>query len=681
MRGVLVPMKGIHGRFRRSVLALLMCASMAAGCAVGPIRGREGAGRGGTTGGSLEHATALMKDGYLLEAMVELQKLVKSKPGSRDAGEAYLNIGRIYLKWGEYEQAADAFGNAVEGSSGDRDRAVSHAYQGICAYYLGRHDASIDLLREALGTHMLSDSLRARVRLTIGLNYERLGKPISGLIWTTKALQGSQGDVRAEAEARTKALLENSMSLADLEEAAFIFADAMPAQWVRLEIARRDVNLGRTERAKGILEEMAKNTKEPSIVAECGRLLRMIEGHEDVNPLAVGCILPLSGRYSRFGRRMLSAILAGADVFEEGGTDPVRLVIRDSGGDPETAVGAVDELVRGEKVIAIVGPLLQAVAEAVAARAEALNVPVMHLARKEGIASLGEWNFQNTMTDSMQVEGIAAYATQVMQFERFAILHPEDGYGVSLATMFGRAVEDRGGSVTAIASYSTEQTDFAGAIREIAGTEFWTRMAEEEVEWKETIDKISLEEEDMELDLLDVEQVNEESLQDILGFDAIFIPDSFKRVILIAPQLHFYEITDIPLLGTSRWNSPKLVEEAVRYLQNAIFVDSFFVDSRESSVQEFRRKFEACCDQDPGLLEAMAYDSIRLVIGRMGDSGSRTREALRSDLAALKNYPGALGTLSINDDGLVERDLFFLGIKGGAIVQLEGLEDLDPAEQ
>ena len=52
-----------------------------------------------------------------------------------------------------------------------------------------------------------------------------------------------------------------------------------------------------------------------------------------------------------------------------------------------------------------------------------------------------------------------------------------------------------------------------------------------------------------------------------MDFDAVFIPDTYNMVGLIAPQLRFYGIEDVLLLGTNLWHSGHLMEMARKYVQ------------------------------------------------------------------------------------------------------------------
>jgi len=119
--------------------------------------------------------------------------------------------------------------------------------------------------------------------------------------------------------------------------------------------------------------------------------------------------------------------------------------------------------------------------------------------------------------------------------------------------------------------------------------------------------------EDMKTPEDEEESIYPEEPQPIIDFDAIFIPDSFQRVAMIAPQLAFHDVLGVQLLGTSAWQSPKLVEMAKDYIQGALFCSGFVGDSEEPGVRVFVEEYRENFDADPGMLAAYGYDTIRLL--------------------------------------------------------------------
>jgi branched-chain amino acid transport system substrate-binding protein len=162
------------------------------------------------------------------------------------------------------------------------------------------------------------------------------------------------------------------------------------------------------------------------------------------------------------------------------------------------------------------------------------------------------------------------------------------------------------------------------------------------------------------------ERESEEEPEPIIDFDAIFIPDSYERIVLIAPQLAYYDVVGITLLGTSLWYSPKLIETAGRYVRGAIFPSGFFPGSGYKGVDNFVDQYKTNFGQEPGLLAAIGYDTIRIVREIVNEKSGhiKTREDLRSALAGDKYFESATGPMVFDDKRRAKRNHLLLTVRG-----------------
>lgn len=77
-----------------------------------------------------------------------------------------------------------------------------------------------------------------------------------------------------------------------------------------------------------------------------------------LEPVRLGAVLPLTGRYTTYGRSLeRGALIAAELVNKEGGVQGRRLevLVRDSASDPERAAAEFKALVSKERVAAVVG--------------------------------------------------------------------------------------------------------------------------------------------------------------------------------------------------------------------------------------------------------------------------------------------------------------------------------------
>ncbi|MBW2172759.1 MAG: penicillin-binding protein activator, partial [Deltaproteobacteria bacterium] len=306
--------------------------------------------------------------------------------------------------------------------------------------------------------------------------------------------------------------------------------------------------------------------------------------------------------------------------------DPIQLFIKDSRGDPSEAARAVESLTLNDRVIGVIGPMITS--ESGAMKAQTLHVPIMTLTQKSDITRLGDWVFRNFLTPSLQVKAIAAYAVDELGIDSFAILYPEERYGISFMNKFWDEIVARGADVVAIESYSPDQTDFADAVKKLAGL-YYPRPDQPE---KERIDKAR----SPRGTLLD-----EEKPEPIVDFGAVFIPDTYEKAGMIAPQLPYYDVDNVLLLGTNLWHSDKLIQIARKYVQGA------------------------------GFVEAQAYDAALMFFHLVNRPEVRSRLTLRMALSGVRNFPGVTGLSSFDETGDVDKQIYLLKIRGDQFVQIK----------
>jgi len=153
-----------------------------------------------------------------------------------------------------------------------------------------------------------------------------------------------------------------------------------------------------------------------------------------------------------------------------------------------------------------------------------------------------------------------------------------------------------------------------------------------------------------------------------LSYDAIFIPGVYDKVGLIIPQLAFYNVNTVSLLGTNGWNSPELVTMGGKYLTNVYFVDGFYPDSHHVEVQKFVRDFKANFGEEPGYLSAQSFDAANIMINNIL-AGAGNRIKMKESLKAVKNFPGVTGNTTLLPSGDSEKNIFALTVKRKKIVQ------------
>ena len=171
-----------------------------------------------------------------------------------------------------------------------------------------------------------------------------------------------------------------------------------------------------------------------------------------------------------------------------------------------------------------------------------------------------------------------------------------------------------------------------------------------------------------------LEEDNEEAEEEpaaIVDFDAVFIPDSPGKVGQIVPQLAYFDIKDVYLLGTNLWHSDSLIKIADQYVQGAVMPDGFFAQSTSPRVQEFVKVFEETYQETPDFVAAVVYDSAMILFNVVSRPHIRYRTEIRDELFNLENFPGITGITKFDENGDVLKKMHLLRIKGKRFVELE----------
>ncbi|MBW2260166.1 MAG: ABC transporter substrate-binding protein, partial [Deltaproteobacteria bacterium] len=165
--------------------------------------------------------------------------------------------------------------------------------------------------------------------------------------------------------------------------------------------------------------------------------------------------------------------------------------------------------------------------------------------------------------------------------------------------------------------------------------------------------------------------LDEEKPEPIVDFGAVFIPDTYEKAGMIAPQLPYYDVDNVLLLGTNLWHSDKLIQIARKYVQGAIVPDGFFLNSPSPKVQSFVRDFEQVFGSSPGFVEAQAYDAALMFFRLVNRPEVRSRLTLRMALSGVRNFPGVTGLSSFDETGDVDKQIYLLKIRGDQFVQIK----------
>ncbi|BCR06974.1 hypothetical protein DESUT3_40430 [Desulfuromonas versatilis] len=590
-----------------------------------------------TTESSLQQGIELYQAGRSEEALGLLRGFVVRNYNSPQLPTAYLYLGRIFFDQGRPDEAL-LYLERIPAAQRTQELTL---LEGAALVHTGEAERGLSLLQQ-----VAPDGLPSRDRaLFYGAMAEakgRQGRPLESLALLHQGLLSTAAPEAEKLLAQAHGLVQGQLSDAELAEAAFMFRGTPIGADVNLKLAEQALAGGDRQRAQQLADEAVRSNAAFPYRAEAASLLDRSSGSSYLQR-AVGVLLPLSGRYATFGQLVRRGMELALEIHNQS-APAVQLLFRDSGAEPEDSAREVAELANGQRVMAIAGPLTGGAAAAAATRAQQERVPLLTLSQRDGLPETGPYVFRNSLTNLQQVQTLVRYAVGEKGLRRFAILFPENKLGYEFAELFSREVEAFGGRVVAREGYAEKATDFRRQVRLLKGEN--PDAPEKEA------------------------KPGQAPARPEAPFDALFIPDYADQVGLVAPQLAFYGLDKLPLLGINGWNSPDLLRVAGRYVEGAVFADGFFLASSNPVVREFVALYTAKYGEEPSILEAQGFDAAGILLSVLDRPEVRSREDLLQALTQLRDYPGVTGTTGFNGQGECEKGLFLLQVQNGEFRQI-----------
>ena len=428
------------------------------------------------------------------------------------------------------------------------------------------------------------------------------------------------------------------------------------------------------KRALQVVETFEKEYAEHPLSQDIAELKWLIEKARFKRGL-VGCMLPLSGKYSIFGKSALNGIECAVKDFRKHNPERrIRIVIKDTGSDKEQALSCANELA-DMGVAALIGPM--GTAKTAGGVAQEKGIPMMAMTQRKLNMSDESFLFSNFLTPELQAKGLASYAFYRLGIRNFAILYPEDDYGKTYMKLFWDMVDEYGGRIKGVESYGPDQTDFSESLTKITG-EFYgvPDFIKENREKYESI--LLIEDKDKKEENEEKEKPNkrqeareDDELKFKPDFGAVFIPDSSAKVSMMLPQLAFHDIDNVVLLGTNLWHDKSLVKNAAGYTDNAVITSGFYPESRTNSkARYFADDYESLYGNSPGFIEAVAYDSASFILESLLDESIKSRKDLRDAIAGGMVYNGTTGKTYFDRNGDLHKELFYLTIDGDDFTEI-----------
>lgn len=584
-------------------------------------------------------------------ALEAFTKYLSGFPAGPRVPEALLRIGSIQVAMDKPRLAIPFYERLISRYPGSP--LVPEAHTGLLRAFFNAGDFKKSIeLGQILAKKNLPEDHRRKASEIMADAYRKVGLPVEAVYHYSNLLEKSVGTDQARLSGKFGDTI-SQLSASDLASLLNRLGTSDAKAEILLQIAKINLESGNDEEAHAALKALSEQFPRHATSATASQLLNSLKKRSDSRRHAVGCLLPLSGAYESYGKKALKGIELAHNRFALLNPDtPVTLIIKDTESDNEKTSLAVKWLAE-ERVDSIIGPV--ATADIAAVEAQKYEIPIITLTQKDQITNTGSWVFRHFITPLAQVRAVSSFAVKKLGLSRFAILYPDEPYGINFMNLFRDQIASEGATVVTIESYDPATTDFRETLKRLSPR--YSPVPDDSKSPKISKRK-------------DIESSGKDETRLPADFEALFIPDTPQKLAVIAPQLIYGNLRPAYLIGTNLWNSPRLISTAGQSAQGAIIPDGFFPESTSENVQVFVRAFREAFDESPGYIEAVSYDTALMMFNVLKNTKINSRSSIRKELLETTVFPGVTGSFHFNHDREAEKKLFILQFRGKQFVEV-----------
>lgn len=327
-------------------------------------------------------------------------------------------------------------------------------------------------------------------------------------------------------------------------------------------------------------------------------------GKKEEDAIKIGAILPLTGDASDYGIKSKNGIdLALEEINKQGGVNgqQIKIIYEDDRLEPKEGLNAFNKLSNVDNVPCIIGPISSGVVLTIAPETNKKKIVILSTyASNYKITEAGDYIFRIYPSDALQGKTDSEFADS-MGWKDGAILYINSDYGVGLKNVFKKRFQELGNKILIEEGFNQGDTDFRSQLEKIkrSHTSF------------------------------------------------IFMPGNAKEMALILVQAKQLGIKQ-KFIATDSFLESTVSEIAGNAAQGVYY--SVPLENHDSTYQNFVKRFNAKYKINPGLLEALGYDGMKILALAIS-KGGYSSEGIKNALYSISGYKGATGDITFDKNG------------------------------
>lgn len=333
-------------------------------------------------------------------------------------------------------------------------------------------------------------------------------------------------------------------------------------------------------------------------------------GSSEEQAYNIGFIGPMTGDYANYGILCNNSAKLAVDNFNKaGGINgvDVNLITEDSEGTIEKGNSAIEKLSSSDKILALVGPVFTGTTFAVAERCQNEGIPLITpSATHADITATGDMIFRTVVSDGLQGEVAGHYFYEVLGYKKLAVLYAKNDYSQGLYESMSATFESLGGEIVSAETCMVGDKDFKTQLTKIKA----------------------------------------------VGPDAIYIPNYTAEMAQILEQASQLGIK-APFVSCDGFSNPEIYNLAGDYTDGVVYVGPAKVKESDA-FSKFVSEYHSVYGVDPDSFAINAYDGANIILNAIkaaAADGKVTRQEVRDNIAATKNYEGVGGLINFAANG------------------------------
>ena len=340
---------------------------------------------------------------------------------------------------------------------------------------------------------------------------------------------------------------------------------------------------------------------------------------EDVK---IGAVLPMTGGAAAYGEWMRNGMNIALEEINNKWTDrKLVLIYEDSKTNPKDAVSAMNKLLSADKVDAVM-TTLTGITNALAPIADQNKVVLTTSATLPGITDQSRFLFRNSTNLGSEIARLVAFSSG--KYKRAAVVWVNLEWAKWGKTAFSEGFKKNGGEVVEDQSFPGDATDVRAQLTRVKAA----------------------------------------------NPDVILVL-AYKTTGLVLKEARELGI-DAQFIGTLDFELPEVVDIAKNAADGSIYTKAAFdpqnpaSDALKAYVSEYEKRY----GKEPEVYGATMYDMLHM-LSDAAAKGKGDSEAIRSNMLAIKNYPGASGATTFLPNGDVDKPVVLKTIKDGKYVSYQ----------